>query len=57
MFLSGKNDAFLLKQWLQIQMYSQATGSTSHQAMNLCLSDEYIVKNHAGDSDLKYVQG
>lgn len=38
-------------------MYSKATGSMSHQAMNLCLSDEYIVKSHTGDSDLKYAQG
>lgn len=25
--------------------------------MNLCLSDEYIVKTHTGNGDLKYTQG
>lgn len=56
-FLSGKIDAFLLKQWIQTQMHSKATGSKSHQVMNLCLSDEYTVKSQTWDSDLKYAQG
>lgn len=38
-------------------MHSKATGSMSHRVMNLCLSDEYIVKSRTWDSDLKYTQG